>query len=63
METNYIKSLKEKIEIMNDIIELDKKIIKEKDEYISQLQTKIDELIELTNQAIEVAKHHVITTY
>lgn len=59
--TRYIKGLKEEIQILKDLNDINKKIIEVKDDRINDLQTKLDELLKLLNEATSLMQHKVLT--
>ena len=60
IKDEYIIDLHKQIQLLNDINELNNKIIQSKDDYIKQLENKIDEIKQLSNKAISIAKSSII---
>lgn len=59
--TRYVKGLQEEVQILKEIKDINEKIIQVKDERISDLQTKVDKLLELLNDATSLMQHRVLT--
>lgn len=48
--TRYVKGLQEQVQILKELKDINEKIIQVKDEHIAELQTKVDELLNLLNE-------------
>ncbi|MFY8160233.1 MAG: hypothetical protein ACOVNU_02810 [Candidatus Kapaibacteriota bacterium] len=59
--TRYVDGLHEQIQILNDLKDLNEKIIKVKNEHIAELQTKVDELLKLLNESMSIIQHKAMT--
>lgn len=59
--TRYVKGLQEQVQILKELKDINEKIIQVKDEHITELQTKVDELLNLLSEATSLMQHRLLT--
>jgi len=59
LQQQYSKKLEEKVEIMEQMLELKDKTININNEHIKELKNQIEELMVLLNRAIEAANKNI----
>ena len=57
----YVKGLQEQVQILKELKDINEKIIQVKDEHITELQTKVDELLNLLSEATSLMQHRLLT--